>query len=151
MAEILHQLAEMYKNLHSHTLSLALFYIYCLNTQPTNWCSKQLDLFRIMVCDHGSSNLFGSARVVFLQFKSLSGTLKYLRYLDPDSLSKTTRDARPFCRRMSSPSNGSLNCATTGRLWNRNLCEESVCISICHLCNSSCIAWPSWPRQLNIL
>ena len=38
-----------------------------------------------------------------------------------------------FCRRMSSPSNGSLNCATTGRLWNRNLGGESVGISIWQL------------------
>ena len=62
-------------------LSISLLHVV-LDNQSINWWRQQVDLCQIMVCDHGSSNLFGSGRVFVFKFKSLSGTLECLRYLD---------------------------------------------------------------------
>lgn len=61
-------------------LSISLLHVV-LDNQSINWWRQQVDLCQIMVCDHGSSNLFGSGRVFVFKFKSLSGTLECLDIL----------------------------------------------------------------------
>lgn len=91
MAAIPRQLAAMYKK----WLSISLLHIV-LDNQSINWWRQQVDLCQIMVCDHGSSNLFGSGRVVVLnsnRFQARWSTWDILTHT-LTALTKTTHDAR---------------------------------------------------------